>query len=144
MVGDTGEKPQGPDGGRSQGPAGFRGGTVPGRQACRRLGPQPAHARRAVERLLEEYCRLGDLFAQCLEKAKDNELKAGGTYEPGEAIPGKGHTWLFGPKQLDDIATWLEQIRAGKLLIRTIETASGPFAHSGEKRPPAGYTPAGG
>jgi len=45
LAGDAGEKAQGQDEGRSEGPAGFRGGTVSGRQARRRLGPQPAHAR---------------------------------------------------------------------------------------------------
>jgi pimeloyl-ACP methyl ester carboxylesterase len=30
-------------------------------------------------------------------------------------IPGKGHAWLFGPKQLDDLEAWLKQVKAGKL-----------------------------
>ena len=30
-------------------------------------------------------------------------------------VPGKGHTWLFEPKQFDEAAAWLEQITAGKL-----------------------------
>ena len=29
-------------------------------------------------------------------------------------IPGKGHAWLVGPKQLEELAAWLEQIKAGK------------------------------
>lgn len=29
-------------------------------------------------------------------------------------IPDKGHAWLFGPKELDDLAKWLEQLGAGK------------------------------
>jgi hypothetical protein len=30
-------------------------------------------------------------------------------------IPGKGHTWLFGSEQLDEIAKWLGEIQSGKL-----------------------------
>jgi len=30
-------------------------------------------------------------------------------------VPGQGHAWLFGPKQVDDLMAWLEQLKAGKL-----------------------------
>ncbi len=30
-------------------------------------------------------------------------------------VPDKGHTWLFGPKEVDDLAAWLEQLKTGKL-----------------------------
>ncbi|MBM4039734.1 MAG: hypothetical protein FJ290_14595 [Planctomycetes bacterium] len=29
-------------------------------------------------------------------------------------VPDKGHTWLFGPKELDDLAAWLEALKAPK------------------------------
>lgn len=29
-------------------------------------------------------------------------------------VPDKGHTWLFGPKELDELAAWLEQLKAAK------------------------------
>jgi len=30
-------------------------------------------------------------------------------------VPGKGHAWLFGKKQIADLNGWLEQVAAGKL-----------------------------
>ncbi|HUT32807.1 MAG TPA: tetratricopeptide repeat protein [Planctomycetota bacterium] len=29
-------------------------------------------------------------------------------------VPDKGHTWLFGPKEVDELAAWLEALKAGK------------------------------
>ncbi len=48
------------------------------------------------------------------KRAEDVWVKAGVPLKV-TYVPGKGHAWLFGPKQLDDLDVWLGEVAAGKL-----------------------------